>query len=119
MLLWSGIECLFKVSSEITRTLAMYSALLLEEGDSNSRYKCFKEIKKEYGVRSNVVHGTIETGDSLEGAYSRASNLLARLLSKCVELSRVPSTEELDRAALVGHIAAKNSGSAHLECAKE
>src|SRR5258707_1208831 len=52
MQLWSGIECLFKVSSEITRTVAMYSALLLDE-------RC-KEIKKEYAVRSRVVHGTVD-----------------------------------------------------------
>ena len=110
MQLWSGIECLFKVSSEISRTLAMYSALLLGEGDSNLRYKCFKEIKKDYGVRSKVVHGTVENGEALEEAYSRASKLLARLLSRCVELARVPSTEELDRAALVGHITDKVSG---------
>jgi hypothetical protein len=107
MQLWSGIECLFKVSSEISRTLAMYSALLLEEGDANSRYKCFKEIKKDYSVRSKVVHGTIEDEDVLRQAYTRASKLLARLLSRCVELSRVPTTEEFDRAALVGHIVSK------------
>jgi hypothetical protein len=110
MQLWSGIECLFTVSSEISRTLAMYSALLLEEGDANLRYKCFKEIKKEYGIRSKVVHGTIEDDDDLKEAYGRASNLLARLLLRCVELSRVPTTEELDRAALAGHIISKPSG---------
>jgi hypothetical protein len=107
MQLWSGIECLFKVSSEISRTLATYSALLLEEGDANLRYERFKEIKKDYGVRSKVVHGTGGSGEALEEAYSRASKLLAKLLSRCVELSHVPSTEELDRAALVGHVTAK------------
>jgi hypothetical protein len=104
MQLWSGIECLFKVSNEISRTLAMYSALLIEEGDPNERYKLFKAIKKDYGVRSQVVHGTVPEGVELEAAHSRASDLLAKLLSRCVELSRVPSTEELDRAALVGSI---------------
>lgn len=108
--LWSGIECLFRVSSEISRTLAMYSALLLEESDVNLRYKCFKEIKKDYSVRSKVVHGTIEDEDVLKEAYTRASMLLVRLLLRCVELSRVPTTEELDRAALVGHIISKLPG---------
>jgi hypothetical protein len=50
------------------------------------------------------VHGTVPEGVELEAAHSRASDLLAKLLSRCVELSRVPSTEELDRAALVGSI---------------
>ena len=85
----------------------MYSALLLDEGDSNSRYNCFKEIKKDYGIRSKVVHGTVGNAEALEEAYFRASKLLASLLSKCVELSRIPSTEELDGTALAGHIAAK------------
>jgi len=88
----------------------MYSALLLEEGDANLRYKCFKEIKKDYGIRSKVVHGTIENDDILKEAYARASKLLARLLLRCVELSRVPTIEELDRAALVGHIISKPPG---------
>jgi hypothetical protein len=106
MQLWSGIECLFKVNSEIARTLAMYSALLLEQADAGLRYELFKEVKKDYGTRSKVVHGNSVTNDALEDAYLRASNLLARLLSRCVELSRVPSIEELDRAALVGHVTA-------------
>ena len=37
MQLWSGIECLFRVSSEITRTVAMYSALLLDGGGMQTR----------------------------------------------------------------------------------
>ena len=104
MQLWSGIECLFKVSNEITRTLAMYSALLLEKDDARLRYERFREIRREYAVRSRVVHGTIESEAGLEEAYFRASRLLADLLSRCVELSRVPTTEELDRAALLGNI---------------
>jgi hypothetical protein len=104
MQLWSGIECLFKVSSEITRTLAMYSALLLEQGDADLRYGLFKEVKKAYGIRSKVVHGSNVSSEALEDTYLHASALLAKLLSKCVELSYVPSTEELDRAALGGHV---------------
>lgn len=109
MQLWAGIECLFNVSSEITRTLAMYSALLLEQADADLRYELFKQIKKDYGTRSKVVHGNSVADDALENAYLRASALLARLLCRCVELSRVPSVEELDRAALVGHIMASPS----------
>ena len=108
MQLWSGIECLFKVSGEITRTLALYSALLLEKDDASLRYERFREIKKEYAVRSRVVHGTIESEAGLEEAYSRASRLLADLLSRCVEMSRVPSTEELDRVALLGNISGED-----------
>ena len=105
MQLWSGIECLFRVSSEVSRTVAMYSALLLDEPDANARYDRFKEIRKEYNVRSKVVHGTVKGEKTLADGYLRASKLLAKLLSRCVELSHVPSSEELDRAALTSHIA--------------
>jgi hypothetical protein len=104
MQLWSGIECLFRVSSEISRTVALYSALLLDEGDAGMRYKTFKEIRKAYDIRSKVVHGALENSNSLGQAYDYASKLLARLLARCVELSRVPSAEELERTALAGHL---------------
>jgi Apea-like HEPN len=104
MLLWSGIERLFKVSSELTRTLALYSALMLEENSAEARYDCYKRIKKDYDLRSKVVHGALEKETQMEDAYIRASGLLVKLLAKCVDLSRVPTSEELDRAALTGYI---------------
>jgi hypothetical protein len=104
MLLWSGIERLFKVSSELTRTLALYSALMLEEASADARYDCYKRVKKDYDLRSKVVHGALESESQMENVYKRASDLLVRLLARCVELSRVPTSEELDRAALTGYI---------------
>lgn len=107
MLLWSGIERLFKVSSELTRTLALYSALLLEESSADARYDCYKRIKKDYSLRSRVVHGSMEEESQLEAIYVRASELLVGLLARCVALSRVPTDEEFDRAATMGHIGPK------------
>ena len=104
MLLWSGIERLFKVSSELTRTLALYSALMLEENSADARYDCYKRVKKDYDLRSRVVHGALERESQMEDVYKRASDLLVRLLARCVDLSRVPTSEELDRAALTGYI---------------
>jgi hypothetical protein len=104
MLLWAGIECLFKVSNEISRTLALYSALLLNANDSDSRYALYKKIKKEYDHRSKVVHGTIDKNLQLREAYESANEILVSLLARCVEISRVPTSEEFDRAALVGFI---------------
>jgi hypothetical protein len=104
MLLWSAIECLFKVSTELSRTLAPYSALMLEPASPNARYDLYKKIRKEYDRRSKVVHGAQDKDLPLEEIYKSASDLLVKLLAKCVELSRVPSSEELDRAALIGFI---------------
>ena len=105
MQIWSGIECLFKVNNEIARTIALYSALLLEASSPEARFECYRRVKKEYGVRSMVVHGTAGKKTSLEDAYARASGILVALLARCVELGRVPSAEELDRAAVMGFIA--------------
>jgi hypothetical protein len=103
MQLWSGIECLFKVSSELSRTLALYAALILERSPE-ARFACYKQVRKDYDVRSKVVHGSIGKGQKLDDAYGRASEILVRLLARCVELGRVPTAEELDRAALFGAI---------------
>ena len=104
MLLWSGIECLFEASTELTRTLAIYSALMLDKTSPNSRYELYKRIRKEYERRSKVVHGSRDKKFPVEQAYKGASEILIRLLARCVEISRVPTPEELDRAALVGFI---------------
>jgi hypothetical protein len=104
MQIWSGIECLFKVNNEIARTVALYSALLLESASPEARFNCYTRIKKDYSFRSMVVHGTVGKKVSLEDVYNRASSLLVSLLARCVELGRVPTSEELDKAALFGFL---------------
>jgi hypothetical protein len=104
MQIWAGIERLFKVSSEISRTLALYSALVLENESPEKRYECYKRIRKDYDIRSKVVLGALGKGVSVKDAYHRASNLLVSLLARCIELESVPSADELDRASLVGFI---------------
>jgi hypothetical protein len=104
MLLWSGIECLFEASTELTRTLSLYSALMLERSNPDTRYELYKRIRREYDRRSKVVHGSKDKRFPVEGAYKSASEILIKLLARCVELCRVPTAEELDRAALVGFI---------------
>ena len=104
MQMWSGIESLFNVSSEISRTVALYSSLMLEKENVDARYACFKRIKKDYDARSRVVHGGVSNESALEEAYRRASEILAALLARCVELARVPTPEELDRVALYSYL---------------
>lgn len=98
MLLWAGIEGLLQVEAEHNRRIALYSAILLE-GDEDQKAARFELVKKSYSLRSRVVHGAKPTKEKLEAGFAEATDLLADLLSRCVELGRVPSRDELDRAS--------------------
>lgn len=98
MLLWAGIECLLNVEAELSRRLALHSAILFD-GTSDEKREHFVAVKKAYGIRSKVVHGNAPKSEKLKDSYSFASKLLAQLLRKCVELERVPTAAELDELA--------------------
>lgn len=98
MLLWAGIEGLLQVDAEHNRRIALYSAILLD-GDPEEKSARFDLVKKSYSLRSRVVHGSKPTKEKLEAGYEEATDLLVDLLRRCVELGRVPSREELDRAS--------------------
>lgn len=103
MLLWAGIEGLLRVDAEHSRRIALYSAILMN-GDEQAKSDRFDLVKKSYSLRSRVVHGSKPTKDKLEAGYLEATNLLADLLSRCVELGRVPTRDELDRASFRGNL---------------
>lgn len=103
MLLWAGIEGLVGVDAEITRRLALNAALLLE-GDAEDKAKLFAAVKTAYKLRSKVVHGGGGDAEALHRGYEFASDLLARLLRRVVELGRVPDVAEYDRIAVAGRI---------------
>jgi hypothetical protein len=99
MLLWAGIEGLLDVDSELRRRLALYASILFD-GTAAEKYVYFEQVKKSYDVRSKVVHGGGATPEKLSEGYRFASQVLVRLLVKCVELGRVPTPSELDQAAV-------------------
>lgn len=103
MLLWAGIEGLLQVEAEHNRRIALYSAILMK-GDQQAKSDRFDLVKKSYSLRSRVVHGAKPTKDKLETGYAEATDLLADLLSRCVELGKVPSRDELDRSSFSGSI---------------
>jgi hypothetical protein len=103
MLLWAGIEGLLKVDAEHSRRLALYSALMCA-GDLEAKFARFEMVKRAYSLRSRVVHGAKPDPEKVKKGYAEATELLADLLAKCVELGRVPSRDELDRAALGGSL---------------
>jgi len=99
MLLWSGIEGLLSVDSELVRRIALYAALMIE-GNHEEKANWFAEVKKAYGVRSKTVHGGSVNEQMLQNGYQQASHILLRLLARCVEIGRVPTPAELDALAL-------------------
>ena len=103
MLLWAGIEGLLQVDAEHSRRLALYCALL-SRGNDDEKAERFELVKKAYSLRSRVVHGAKPSADKLLRGYLEATDLLADLLSRCVELARVPQRDELDRASFSARI---------------
>jgi hypothetical protein len=99
MLIWSGIERLLGVDAELSRRIALYSSMIIP-GTKEERIGNFKQFKKLYGVRSKAVHGADTTEAALRDGYLGASDLLNRLLRRCVEIGRVPTSIELDELAL-------------------
>jgi hypothetical protein len=99
MLLWAGIEGLLSVDAELNRRLALYAALL-HKGSTAEKITYFKEVKKAYAIRSRAVHGGKATSEDLRLGYQTSSNILVNLLVRCVELGRVPSTDEFDALAV-------------------
>jgi hypothetical protein len=98
MLLWAGIEGLLSVDGELNRRLALYASLM-RIGTPSEKAAYFAYIKKAYGLRSKVVHGGSIGAAKLQAGYDDASEILASLLARCVELGRIPSPQELDALA--------------------
>lgn len=99
MLLWAGIEGLLSVDAELSRRLALYTALLFD-GSPEEKANYFERVKKAYAIRSRAVHGAGLKKDKLEEGVREAGQILIGLIAKCVELGRIPSPSELDRLAV-------------------
>lgn len=98
MLIWAGIEGLLAVDGELSRRIALHAAML-SDGTRDERIARFHRVKKAYGFRSRVVHGSGFDNAKLAAEHHFASTLLIELLAKCVTLGRLPTFKELDEAA--------------------
>lgn len=92
--LWSGIEGLFGVDSEIVFRVSLYAARFLAENDCAKQRAVFAKVKELYKLRSKAVHGGRIKGDPV-GAVNESAELLRSLILKCVELGSLPETESL------------------------
>lgn len=95
--LWSGIEAIFGVTSELVYRLSLLSACLLAERGDKRRAK-FEEVKKLYGLRSKVVHGEQLTDEKVTSALNDSYHLLADLLLLSINKGHVLGQEDFDQA---------------------
>ena len=103
MLLWAGIEGLLSVDAELSRRIALYAALL-HKGTPAEKGVYFNEVRKAYAIRSRAVHGGNASSAKLKAGYESASKILVGLLARCVELGRVPTSNELDALAVAQNL---------------
>lgn len=77
--LWSGIEAVFGISSELVYRISLLIASLLEPRGVARRNK-FNQVRKLYGVRSKAVHGEEVSDEKLTKAMLESFDILSKLL---------------------------------------
>jgi Apea-like HEPN len=95
--LWSGIEAVFGVTSELVYRISILCASLLEER-GRPRKARFEAVKKLYGLRSKAVHGEPLSENQLVSAMNDSNRLLRQLLLLTIEKGHVLGGEDFDDA---------------------
>lgn len=95
--LWSGIEALFCITTELVYRLSLLSACLLTERGESRKAK-FEQVKKLYGLRSKVVHGEQLTDEKVASALNESYELLASLLLLSIDKGHVLGQADFDQA---------------------
>ena len=100
-MLWSGIEALFPIRSEVTFKLAAYIATMLEP-PSDQRLVLYRNVKAGYNMRSRIVHGDATDEISVRRHIIETRRLLSRLVCRSTELQGLPTPESVEAALLSG-----------------
>lgn len=95
-MLWSGIEALFGVESELRFRLATSVAVALEPRGTERR-NLYEAMKRHYDVRSKAVHGGRVSQKILHQHVLDVRSLLSRLLCRFVEIGKVPSQHDIEK----------------------
>lgn len=91
--IWSGIESLFNVNTEVSFRISLYIANFLGKDEAEAK-QIFKQVRKMYSLRSSAVHGN-KTNASLENAVTESAVLLNRILKRCAETNNLPDVDNL------------------------
>lgn len=93
-ILWSGIESLFNVSTELSFRIGLHIALFLSADNKDEAEKIFNNVRKLYNIRSSAVHGN-KIKEDLTEYVSQSSELLNKLIRRCAEIGNIPNPKEL------------------------
>jgi hypothetical protein len=92
-ILWSGIEGLFDIESELVFRLSLYIARYLAPDDQGERSLIFSQVKQLYKHRSTAVHGGV-LKENASKAVDETAALLRRLYMHAVD-SGLPAIDSL------------------------
>ena len=95
--LWSGIEAVFGISSELVYRISLLAASLLEPRGTARRQR-FSQVKKLYGLRSKAVHGDKLTNEQLRQAVNESFFLIRDLLLLAIEKGHALTDSDFDTA---------------------
>lgn len=93
--LWSGIESIFGIQSELRFRLAAEIAAFLEPRGIE-RISLHNKIKQLYDFRSKAVHGSKIDDTLIENHISEVQSLLRRILIKCIDDQHIPTSKEFE-----------------------
>lgn len=93
-ILWSGIESLFNVSTEVSFRVSLYVARFLAGQDERKANELFKKTKKLYNIRSSAVHGN-KIKDDISSFVEESASLLNQLIKRCAEIGELPNIDKL------------------------
>lgn len=93
-LIWSGIESLFNVDSEVVFKLSLFISRFLCADDELERKATFTKVKKLYNQRSRAIHGAILKKEPFT-TVEESAELLRRLILHCVRNNGLPREEDL------------------------
>lgn len=93
-LLWSGIEGIFEINSELVFRLSLYISSFLERDDKEKRIEIFNMVKNLYKQRSKAVHGSGKINDSNQAVESSVQ-LLQKIIIQCINSKDLPDQKKL------------------------
>ena len=89
-ILWSGIESLFNVSTEVSFRVTLYIARFLADRDDIKANEIFKKVKKLYNMRSSAVHGN-KMKEDISSFVDDSAALLNQLILSSAEIGELPT----------------------------
>ena len=96
-IIWAAIESIIGVSSEIVFRLSLNISSILEiRGEA--RLRRFNQIKKLYGLRSKVVHGSELKNIQIIAAIEESFILLCDLVIYMIENNKIITNKDFENA---------------------